>query len=330
MTPAPVPQCVWRALATFGAPTGAPGVQATDLQLLDLVVQIGLPPRRIDLLTGVTGLEFDEAWSTRVVHRVGDLDVDGVVGVGPDGHRADSGLGARVGLRVLRRFLHGPILGPGGSRDRRSAGAAANASAPFTARPVRPGRHRRPESARRPPGRRTRSNRTFSARERRASSGATSASNRDSASASRPLRALMSACAARTLAPYDTQSLMKAGAPASTGRLRRTSFTANRVTSSASCSIRSATSTGALVAIPARAAPRRTRNRPKTPPRGGAGLLPRQRIHPAPLRAHDSDVVTCGSMQFKPRVARGAFRRRCGGFSRSRGPHPRILSPDAS
>lgn len=66
---------VWRALAAFGAPTGALGVQATDLQVPDMVVQIGLPPRRIDLLTGVTGLEFDQAWSTRVVHRVGDLDV---------------------------------------------------------------------------------------------------------------------------------------------------------------------------------------------------------------------------------------------------------------
>lgn len=40
-----------------------------------MVVQIGLPPRRIDVLTGVTGLEFAEAWAGRVMHRVAGLDV---------------------------------------------------------------------------------------------------------------------------------------------------------------------------------------------------------------------------------------------------------------
>jgi hypothetical protein len=31
-----------------------------------LVVQIGVPPSRIDLLTAIDGVEFDEAWSTRI------------------------------------------------------------------------------------------------------------------------------------------------------------------------------------------------------------------------------------------------------------------------
>lgn len=66
---------VWRALAAFGAPVEALGVRPADLETPDMVVQLGLPPRRIDLLTGLTGLEFAGAWATRVVHRVNGLDV---------------------------------------------------------------------------------------------------------------------------------------------------------------------------------------------------------------------------------------------------------------
>lgn len=66
---------VWQSLAQFGAPIEALGVRPADLETPDMVVQIGLPPRRIDLLTGVSGLAFDEAWPTRVLHRIGDLEV---------------------------------------------------------------------------------------------------------------------------------------------------------------------------------------------------------------------------------------------------------------
>lgn len=66
---------VWRALELFGAPAAALSVRPTDLEAPDMVVQIGLPPRRIDVLTGVTGVEFDEAWAGHVVHRVADLEV---------------------------------------------------------------------------------------------------------------------------------------------------------------------------------------------------------------------------------------------------------------
>lgn len=31
----------------------------------DAVLQIGVPPRRIDVLTGIDGVEFDEAWPKR-------------------------------------------------------------------------------------------------------------------------------------------------------------------------------------------------------------------------------------------------------------------------
>lgn len=39
-----------------------------------MVYQIGVPPRRVDLLTSLTGLEFPEAWKERVAGRIGDLE----------------------------------------------------------------------------------------------------------------------------------------------------------------------------------------------------------------------------------------------------------------
>ena len=66
---------VWSALRTFGAPVAAMGVGRDDLTRPDQVVQIGLPPRRIDILTSISGVGFDEAWSGRVTHEVGGLAV---------------------------------------------------------------------------------------------------------------------------------------------------------------------------------------------------------------------------------------------------------------
>jgi hypothetical protein len=66
---------VWRALERFGAPVGALGIEEADLALPDQVVQIGLPPRRIDLLTAISGVGFDEAWETRVERSVEGLAV---------------------------------------------------------------------------------------------------------------------------------------------------------------------------------------------------------------------------------------------------------------
>lgn len=56
---------VWRALHRFGAPLDAGGVQEADFATPGLVYQIGLPPRRIDVLTEITGVSFDAAWQTR-------------------------------------------------------------------------------------------------------------------------------------------------------------------------------------------------------------------------------------------------------------------------
>lgn len=62
---------VWKALASFGAPVEAMGVSRQDLETPDSVVQIGIPPRRIDVMTSLTGLDFGKAWSHRVMVRVG-------------------------------------------------------------------------------------------------------------------------------------------------------------------------------------------------------------------------------------------------------------------
>ena len=57
---------VWDAIVAFGAPVGAMGISREDLVVQGTVVQLGLPPRRIDLLTQLSGLAFDEAWRHRV------------------------------------------------------------------------------------------------------------------------------------------------------------------------------------------------------------------------------------------------------------------------
>lgn len=64
---------VWTALLRFGAPVAAMGVRRDDLTRPDVVVQIGLPPRRIDILTSITGVAFEDAWADRATHEVDGL-----------------------------------------------------------------------------------------------------------------------------------------------------------------------------------------------------------------------------------------------------------------
>ncbi len=61
---------VWRALLAFGAPVEAMKLAPADFQRPAVVVQIGLPPRRIDILTEITGVTFEEAWAARCEHDV--------------------------------------------------------------------------------------------------------------------------------------------------------------------------------------------------------------------------------------------------------------------
>lgn len=57
---------VWQALAAFGAPLDALNISKSDFTTPDVVIQFGLPPYRIDILTGITGVTFDEAWPERL------------------------------------------------------------------------------------------------------------------------------------------------------------------------------------------------------------------------------------------------------------------------
>jgi hypothetical protein len=57
---------VWRALAAFGAPLDELDIDRQDFTRPDVVAQLGLPPNRIDILTGVSGLTFEAAWNRRV------------------------------------------------------------------------------------------------------------------------------------------------------------------------------------------------------------------------------------------------------------------------
>jgi hypothetical protein len=75
---------VWQALVRFGAPVGAAGLTVVDLTRKDTVYQIGRPPRRIDILTDISGIDFDTAWQRRVAsewrgHRVGMLGMDDLI-----------------------------------------------------------------------------------------------------------------------------------------------------------------------------------------------------------------------------------------------------------
>jgi hypothetical protein len=52
---------VYRALAEFGVPLADFQVDARDLMAEGRGVQVGLPPFRIDILTSIDGLTFEEA-----------------------------------------------------------------------------------------------------------------------------------------------------------------------------------------------------------------------------------------------------------------------------
>ena len=54
---------VWQALQQFGCPLF--DLKLEDLNGPDMVFQIGVEPRRIDIVTSITGVEFDEAWPER-------------------------------------------------------------------------------------------------------------------------------------------------------------------------------------------------------------------------------------------------------------------------
>jgi len=67
-----------RALEAFGAPTF--DLTIDDFIRPDTVFQIGVAPARIDILTGITAVGFDEAWLNRLTVGIDDQIVS-VLGV---------------------------------------------------------------------------------------------------------------------------------------------------------------------------------------------------------------------------------------------------------
>lgn len=59
------------ALEKFGAPLH--GLTEDDLVAQDTVFQIGVPPLRIDMRTGIKGVEFEDAWKDRLKTKFGGV-----------------------------------------------------------------------------------------------------------------------------------------------------------------------------------------------------------------------------------------------------------------
>ena len=66
-------QRILTALEAFGF--ASVGLTPSDFERPDQVVQLGVPPVRIDLITSITGVSWDEAWAGRVTGRYGDMPV---------------------------------------------------------------------------------------------------------------------------------------------------------------------------------------------------------------------------------------------------------------
>lgn len=64
---------VLKALTAFGAPLH--DLTVADLSQPGVVFQVGVAPLRIDILTGIDGVEFADAWPARVMTRFSDQPV---------------------------------------------------------------------------------------------------------------------------------------------------------------------------------------------------------------------------------------------------------------
>jgi len=64
---------VWRALEKFGAPTSQ--FTEADLMKSGTVIQLGVIPQRIDILTEITGVEFAEAQQNCLVMNIEGMQI---------------------------------------------------------------------------------------------------------------------------------------------------------------------------------------------------------------------------------------------------------------
>lgn len=73
------------ALDDFGM--GSVGLTPSDFMEPGVVVQLGYPPLRIDLLTSVTGVAFEDCWENRVIESLGSRGFVGRPGIEPGTER---------------------------------------------------------------------------------------------------------------------------------------------------------------------------------------------------------------------------------------------------
>ncbi len=83
------------------------GIRAEDLEIPGNVVQLGVSPNRIDLVTSITGVSFEEAWGSREA-----AELDGVavffIGWAPLIHNESTGRAKDLGdAEELRRRERG-------------------------------------------------------------------------------------------------------------------------------------------------------------------------------------------------------------------------------
>jgi len=57
------PERTFRALAAFGAPLD--GISIKDFRSPEMMLQIGIAPNRVDILTGPDGVVFEDSWKRR-------------------------------------------------------------------------------------------------------------------------------------------------------------------------------------------------------------------------------------------------------------------------
>lgn len=62
---------VYKALKRFGAPLQQ--IKADDFAVEGIIFQIGVAPRRIDIITQVTGVSFEEADKDKIIVEIEDL-----------------------------------------------------------------------------------------------------------------------------------------------------------------------------------------------------------------------------------------------------------------
>jgi hypothetical protein len=64
---------IMKALHEFGF--GSVGLTSADFEEEDKIIQLGFPPVRVDIITSITGVSWDQARSGRVEGQFGDLTV---------------------------------------------------------------------------------------------------------------------------------------------------------------------------------------------------------------------------------------------------------------